>query len=276
MRLLQASLSVLVMMMLISGCAIDGNSEKSQQEAQPVSDTQADQSMNLGTSDRAIESEVSLNAEAQQNNNKNHRQEDDQVNSMDFVNAAELGDTDRVLTMLEQGIDINVTDDRGRTAILAATYGNKPDTVEALIQKGADLNLRDQRSDNALLYAGAEGRPEIVKLMVEAGADTTLTNRFGGTALIPAADRGHVQIVEYLLKHSDVDIDHINNLGWTALLEAVNLGDGGERHTQIVRLLVEHGADVNLADGEGVTPLAHAKSRDFKDMITILEKAGAK
>ncbi|MFD2701656.1 ankyrin repeat domain-containing protein [Paenibacillus shunpengii] len=276
MRLLQTSLSILVMMTLIAGCAMDGDSEKSRHDAQTASDTEADQSMNSGTADRAIESEDSPNAGAQQNNNKNHSQEDDQVNSTDFINAAELGDTDKVLTMLEQGIDINVTDERGRTAILAATYGNKPDTVEALIQKGADLNLRDQRSDNPLLYAGAEGRPEIVKLMVEAGADTTLTNRFGGTALIPAADRGHVQIVEYLLEHSDVDIDHINNLGWTALLEAVILGDGGERHTQIVKLLVEHGADVNLADGEGVSPLAHAKSRNYTDIIAILENAGAK
>ncbi|MCM3784570.1 ankyrin repeat domain-containing protein [Neobacillus mesonae] len=194
----------------------------------------------------------------------------------EWIAAAERGETDKVLAMQQQGININATDERGRTAILAATHGNKPDTVAALIREGADLNLRDQRSDNPLLYAGAEGMPEIVKLMVEAGASTTLTNRFGGTALIPAADRGHVEIVEYLLTHSDVNIDHINNLGWTALLEAVILGDGGDRHTQIVNLLVEHGADVNLADGEGVSPLTHAKSRNYTEMIAILENAGAK
>lgn len=194
----------------------------------------------------------------------------------ELITAAERGDTGRVLALLESGVDINTADGKGRTAILAATHSNKPDTVKALISAGADLNLRDHRNDNPLLYAGAEGKLEIVKLMVEAGADTNITNRFGGTALIPAADRGHVEIVEYLLQHSDVDIDHINNLGWTALLEAVILGDGGVKHTQIVKLLASHGADVNLADGDGVTPLQHAKNRDYRTMVAILEQAGAK
>jgi ankyrin repeat protein len=58
-----------------------------------------------------------------------------------------------------------------------------------------------------------------------------------------------------------VDVDHVNNLHWTALLEAIILGDRGERYQRIVALLVEAGADVNLADGEGVTPLQHARAR---------------
>ncbi|WP_246188150.1 ankyrin repeat domain-containing protein [Paenibacillus tengchongensis] len=193
----------------------------------------------------------------------------------ELIVAAEQGDIAAVTALLNEGADINGTDERGRTAVLAATHGNQPEAVKKLIAAGADLNLRDHRSDNPLLYAGAEGMPEIVKLAVEAGADTALTNRYGGTALIPAADRGHVEIVQYLLEHSDVKVDHINNLGWTALLEAVLLGDGGERHTQIVRLLIEHGADVNLADKDGVTPLAHAESRGYADMAALLKDAGA-
>lgn len=199
-----------------------------------------------------------------------------EVMPTELIKAAERGETDRVLALVESGVDINTTDAKGRTAILAATHNDKQDTVKALIDAGADLNLQDQRNDNPLLYAGAEGKLEIVKLMVEAGADTRITNRFGGTALIPAADRGHVEIVEYLLQHSDVDIDHVNNLGWTALLEAVILGDGGVNHTQIVKLLVSHGADVNLADSDGVTPLQHAKRHGYTEMISILEQAGAK
>ncbi|WP_150271463.1 ankyrin repeat domain-containing protein [Paenibacillus tepidiphilus] len=193
----------------------------------------------------------------------------------ELITAAERGDTAAVMKALEQGADINGQDERGRTAVLAATHGNKPETVKALIEAGADLNLRDNRSDNPLLYAGAEGMPEIVRLAVEAGADTSLTNRYGGTALIPAADRGHVEIVQYLLEHSDVDVNHINNLDWTALLEAVILGDGGERHTEIVRLLIRHGADVNLADKDGVTPLAHAERGDYDEMAALLKDAGA-
>ena len=45
--------------------------------------------------------------------------------------------------------------------------------------------------------------------------------------MIPASERGHVEVVRYLLEETDVDVDHVNNLGWTALLEAVILGDGG-------------------------------------------------
>jgi ankyrin repeat protein len=78
-----------------------------------------------------------------------------------------------------------------------------------------------------------------------------------------------------LLK-TDIKIDHVNRLDWTALLEAIILGDGGARHTEVVRLLVEAGADVNLADGDGVTPLAHARRKGYSEIITILENAGAR
>ncbi|MGE0524532.1 MAG: ankyrin repeat domain-containing protein, partial [Variibacter sp.] len=70
--------------------------------------------------------------------------------------------------------------------------------------------------------------------------------------------------------------DHVNNLGWTALLEAIILGNGGPRHQQIVALLVEAGADVDLADGKGVSPLQHARAAGYKDIETILLAAKAR
>ena len=142
--------------------------------------------------------------------------------------------------------------------------------IQALIQAGADVNIRDDLQDNVLLYAGAEGLLHILRLAIAAGADTRLTNRFGGTALIPAAERGHVAVVEELLTHSDVDVNHINNLGWTALLEAIVLSDGGPKHQQIVRLLIDHGADVDIADKEGVSPLQHARRRGYAAIADIL------
>jgi len=66
-------------------------------------------------------------------------------------------------------------------------------------------------------------------------------------------------------------LDHINNLGWTALIEAVILGDGGPRHQQTVRHLVEAGADKAIADRQGVTPLDHARARGYGEIIAILE-----
>ncbi len=193
-----------------------------------------------------------------------------------LVTAAECGDTAAVLAMISAGADINTQDARGRTPVLAATHGNHTETVQALIQAGADINLRDDRKDNVLLYAGAEGLLDILRLAIAAGADTRITNRFGGTALIPAAERGHVDVVRELLTHSDVDVNHINNLGWTALLEAIVLSDGGPRHQQIVQLLIAHGANVNLPDKDGVTPLQHARQRGFAAIERMLVEAGAR
>jgi len=220
---------------------------------------------------QADPAQVNINGQQATQTVNTHMKHDDEA----LLTAVEQGDEAAILKLLDEGANINVTDQRGRTPLMIAVHSNELDLFNLLIEKGADVNIRDDRSDNPLLYAGAEGMLPFVQAAIAAGADTTITNRFGGTALIPAADRGHVDIVKELLTNSDVDIDHVNGLGWTALLEAVILGDGGTNHQKIVQLLIEHGADVNLADGEGVTPLQHAKSRGFKEMIEALEQAGA-
>ena len=119
---------------------------------------------------------------------------------------------------------------------------------------------------------GRDGRLEILKLTLAAGADLKSTNRYGGTALIPACHHGHVEVVHELLKTS-IAVDHVNKLGWTALLETVILGDGSPRYREIARLLLEHGASPAIADREGVTPLAHAQRRGHRDMLALLQAA---
>ncbi|WP_339320131.1 ankyrin repeat domain-containing protein [Paenibacillus sp. FSL R10-2734] len=184
--------------------------------------------------------------------------------------AAQQGDKDLIIKLLEDGADIDATDSEGRTSAMIAVHSNQLDIFKLLLEKGANINIRDNRSDNPLLYAGAEGMLDFVKASVAAGADTAILNRFGGTALIPAADRGHVDIVEELLTTSDVNIDHINNLGWTALLEAIILGDGGKEHQAIVQLLIHHGADIHIADAKGISPLQHAQNRGYQEMVEML------
>lgn len=124
------------------------------------------------------------------------------------------------------------------------------------------------------LLAGAQGRLEILRLTLLHGADLKSTNRYGGTALIPACERGHVEVVKTLLQ-AGVDPNHVNKLGWTGLLEAILLSDGGPRHQEIVRLLLDGGADVNLADADGVPPLAHARQRGQHEIERLLLAAGA-
>ncbi|GIP04713.1 hypothetical protein J28TS4_31200 [Paenibacillus lautus] len=190
-----------------------------------------------------------------------------------LIESAEQGNTEQVRQLLQSGANIDATDEQGRTAVMAATYRNHVDTVDALIQAGADINIQDHQLNNVFLYAGAEGMLDILRLAIDADADVTLTNRFGGTALIPASDRGHVEIVQELLTRTSVDVNHINNLNWTALLEAVILGDGSENYQRIVKLLLDHGADPELPDGNGVTPLQHARERGYQEIERILMEA---
>ena len=112
---------------------------------------------------------------------------------------------------------------------------------------------------------------EILRAVLRVDPDLTRTNRFGGTALIPAADRGHVEVVRELVR-TTIDLDHVNDLGWTALLEAVILGDGGAAHQEIVRILVDAGADTELTDADGVTPLEHAGRRGYGEIVQILSQ----
>jgi len=189
--------------------------------------------------------------------------------------AAERGDSAAVQKLLREGASIDARDARGRTALLAATQADRIEAARLLIAAGADVNAKDAIADSPFLYAGAEGRNEILKMTLAAGADLKSTNRYGGTALIPAAHHGHVETVKILLA-TPIDKDHVNKLGWTALLEAVILGDGGPAHTEIVRLLTAAGANVNLADRDGVTPLAHARRRGFAAIARILETAVAR
>jgi ankyrin repeat protein len=191
-----------------------------------------------------------------------------------LIGAAEKGDLAAVERLIRDDASVMARDNRGRTALLAATQGNHAGVARVLIAAGADVNAKDDIQDSPFLYAGAEGRIEILKMTL-AKADLKSTNRYGGTALIPAAHHGHPEAVRILLG-TTIDKDHVNKLGWTALLEAVILGDGGPVHTEIVTLLTEAGANVNIADKEGVTPLAHAKRRGFAEMVRILEIRGAR
>jgi uncharacterized protein len=190
--------------------------------------------------------------------------------------AAAAGDIGTIRQLVADGAAIDGPDDDGRTPVMVATVARRTAAVAALIDAGADVDIRDNRSDNVLLYAGANGLLDILTLANEAGADPALTNRFGGTALIPACERGHEDVVRYLLEQSDVDVDHVNRLGWTGLLEAIVLSDGGPAHQRIVRLLIDNGADVDLADKDGVTPLTHARARGFDAIAEMLVEAGAR
>jgi uncharacterized protein len=194
-----------------------------------------------------------------------------------LISASERGDVRAVERLLEQDASVDARDESGRTALIAAAYGNRLDVARMLMEAGADVNAKDETQQSAYLISTSEvgDDPPLLALTLRNGANVHSLDSYNGTGLIRAAERGHVRIVERLLR-TDIEVNHVNNLGWTALLEAIILGDGGRSHTEVVRLLVEAGADVNLADGESVTPLEHARRRGYEEIARILQSAGAR
>jgi len=194
----------------------------------------------------------------------------------ELIEAARAGEADAVRSLLDRSASVTARDPSGATALVAAAYGNHLGVVRLLLDAGSDVNVKDSTEQSAYLIATSEVGEDtaLLDLTLAAGADVNAKDSYNGTGLIRAADRGHAEIVRRLLE-TEIAIDHVNRLGWTALLEAIILGGGDERHTETVRLLVEGGVDVSLADGDGVTPLAHARGHGYEDIAAILTDAGA-
>jgi uncharacterized protein len=190
--------------------------------------------------------------------------------------AAARGDVAEIERRIAAGEDKEALDERQRTPLHVAVYQRKHDAARALIRLGADPNkLETDRYDIITIAAVANDVP-MLRIALEGGGNPkAITSRYDGTALIAAAHLGHAEVVKMLIA-AKAPLDHVNNLKWTALIESIVLGDGGRNHTETLRALVEAGADVNIADGSGATPLRLARSRGYREMVAILEKAGAR
>jgi ankyrin repeat protein len=190
--------------------------------------------------------------------------------------AAARGDTAEVERLLARGADPNARDDHDRTPLHVAAFGSHYDTTRALVRGGADPNVFDVQRYDIVTIAAVQDDVRMVTLALSLGTSArNVTSPYDGTALIAAAHLGHAAVVRELIK-AKAPLDHVNNLGWTALIEAVVLGDGGPRHVETVRALVDAGANVNIPDRKGTTPLAHARERQYAEMIRILTTAGGR
>ena len=116
----------------------------------------------------------------------------------------------------------------------------------------------------------------MLRLMIPKAPDFALRNRFGGNALIPACERAHVEAGDVLLT-TKIDVNHVNDLGWTCLLEIVVLGDGGARHIDVARKVLAAGANPNIADQATMSPpLSHARRKGQREIARLIEAAGGK
>ena len=197
--------------------------------------------------------------------------QEENVMQKDILNLVRKNDLDAVKFALVNGAGVNTQDKNGRSLLLIATVNKQTEMAKLLVHFKADVNLQDDRLDSAFLYAGASGQTDLVKLFLGSGARFDVFNRYNGTALIPACERGHVETVMVLAGTKGFPVDHVNRLVWTALLEAVILGDGSLKYQKIVQILKNHGARLDIPDKEGKTALQHAEEKGFRAIAFILK-----
>jgi ankyrin repeat protein len=196
----------------------------------------------------------------------------------EFIDAVKNQDYAYLHTHILAGQTPNVVGHDGKSALLVATEAHDPSMVQWLLEHGAhvdfynpDYQITDQ---TAFLAAGANGFNDILDILLPYEPDAAIRNGVGGNALTPAAEQGHVDTVRLLLEQTKVDVNCVNNLGWTALLEVVIYGPDTTAYEEIVRLLLLHGAAPQLADNDGVTPLEHAQRRNLTKIVPLLRAAG--
>ncbi|MDQ5841167.1 MAG: ankyrin repeat domain-containing protein [Chloroflexota bacterium] len=185
--------------------------------------------------------------------------------------AATRGDADAAAIALRQGADLETKDGGGRTPLILAVTHDRVEVARVLVALGADPDAQDAQQDSAWLVTGVTGSVAMLEALLPANPDLTLRNRFGGVSVIPASERGHVDYVRRVVK-TGINVNHVNNPGWTALLEAVILGDGSAPYQQIVQILLDAGARPDLADRDGVTALQHARSSGQTKIAQLLER----
>jgi len=193
------------------------------------------------------------------------------IDNQQLIKAVQNNDTTFVSAALKQGADVNGTDKENRSLLLIATNHYLFDMAKLLLQQGANVNQQANNKDSAFLFAGATDQTELLKLYLANGARFDIFNRYNGSALIPACERGHVETVRLLANTKNYPIDHVNRLGWTGVMEAVILGDGSLKYQQIVQILKDAGANMHIADHDGVTPLEHAERRCFDEIVKIIK-----
>jgi ankyrin repeat protein len=190
--------------------------------------------------------------------------------------AAHRGDLAELKKLVAAGAQLELRDRQGRTALHVATFARQRAAIRILANASADLGALENDRYDAVTIAAVADDEETLRLLLSLGASAKLvTSRYDGTALIAAAHLGHAGVVRQLIG-AGAPLDHVNNLHWTAVIEAVVLGDGGSRHQQTLQALVDAGADITLPDRQGRTPLALARMRGYSEMVRILEIAASK
>ncbi|EER13400.1 ankyrin repeat domain containing protein [Perkinsus marinus ATCC 50983] len=164
----------------------------------------------------------------------------------------------------------------GRTALHEAVRVGAVDLMRLLLKHGANPNLIAKNGQTALHFAAVNGHPGAVELLVEEGVNLNAEDTLGWSALHWAAYKGHSNIVDLLLEHGANTTKLTTREGASPLICAVARQDcDSTARLEIIRALLEHGAQPNGQDGDGETPLHFAVSFLEYDVAQVLLENGA-
>ena len=186
-----------------------------------------------------------------------------------FISAAQSGNLPMVKLLLQSGIDANVCDTNGSTALMEASWAGMTNVVSFLLENGANVNAKNNYGDTAFSSAIYNENTNIAMLLLGRGADVNNQDTNGDTALIIAAKQSHEIAIDFLLRNSP-DVNATNCYGETALDCAAWAG-----LTNAVQALLSHGANINADDKTEESPLNNAALALHKDVAQILLDNGA-
>jgi ankyrin repeat protein len=190
-------------------------------------------------------------------------------NADGFIKAAAAGDRALVETFLRAGMDRNIGDLRGYTALMAAAEAGKPVVVKMLLDENAKPDLQNQDGASALVLAAAANQPESVRALIEGNADVRVRDQKNWTALMKAVFLGHSKVVDVLLTTSRDQLARDGQLD-RALAVAAVLGQN-----ETVRALLDRGANINAAIENKQTALMYAATAGKRDTVQLLLQRGA-
>ena len=172
--------------------------------------------------------------------------------------------------IVESGVDVNITNKNGVTALMKAFRRGNIDAISVLLHAGADRNSVDGNG-NTLFHYAVDGNcsKETLQAIVESGIDVNATNKNGVTPLMKASRRGNIDAISVLL-HAGADPNIIDGNGNTLLHYAVYV----YCRKEVLQEIVESGVDVNATNRNGITALMKASRRGHIDAISVLLHAG--
>ncbi len=201
-----------------------------------------------------------------------------------LVLAARYGQNDTVRYLLDGGMRVDARDSYGNTALIAAASSGNAELVALLLELGANIEARNNEEFSVLMGASVKGNFETVHQLLEANAQVDKMNNEGETALFLAVKYGHYRAAKVLLNSGakpnlkNKIRANVYNSGFTPLMYAVTHGvtQRPVEWGSLAQVLLQNGADPNLANTHGDTAMVFARNRNAQSMMAILKRHGGK